>query len=411
MSRRAAGPRWDPIDPAPESPARWSIAVARWGRMELRLHVLIAAWLGLVGVRMLAGPLREDAAPQSAALLAVGAAAVLLAMLIHEAGRLLVAARSDALPATASLWPLGTLEDLPPHAGWRIRAASAAGGLLAVLLAGGLVGLLLARSTGVVGGVVLPWPGSVTPPGLLVLREGTQPWWLTGLHELQRGLMTVLLLQLVPMSPLAGGRLVDAALIARLGRRAARRPAVQVQLVAAGGLLLGATAVGGWLGVLAAMVGGVSAAASLARMQAEARGVGAAGEAEVDRREIPLASASPDSEASGRGIRGGPGGRLDLTIAGEFVPDESGFEPEAIIDEPLVDPVVDPVVEPDVDPVADSIGPESDPVADDEPVVLEDADARLDAVLAKIARSGLESLEEHERRLLHRETERRNRVP
>lgn len=407
MSRRAAGPRWDPIDPAPESPARWSIAVGRLGRMEVRLHVLIAAWLGLVGVRMLAGPLRGDAAPQSATLLAVGAASVLLAILIHEAGRLLVAARSDALPATASLWPLGTLEDLAPHAGWRARAASAAGGLAAVLLAGVLVGLVLARSTGVIGGVVLPWPASVTPPGLLVLRDGTQPWWLTGLHELQRGLMTVLLLQLVPMSPLAGGRLVDAALIARLGRRAARRPSVQMQLVAAGGLLLGATAVGGWLGVLAAMVGGVSAAASLARMQAEARGAVAAGDPAADRREIPLASAPPESDASGRGIRGGPGGRLDLTVTGGDDPDDAALEP------------VDAAAGPDVDPLLERFGeePEDEPEQEleedsgDGAARLEDADARLDAVLAKIAQSGLESLEEHERRLLHRETERRNRVP
>jgi hypothetical protein len=370
--------------------------------MELRLHVLIAAWLGLVGVRMLAGPLRGDDAPQSAAMLAVGAASVLLAMVIHEAGRLLVAARSDVLPATASLWPLGTLEDLPAHAGWRARAASAAGGLAAVLAAGVLVALVLARSTGIIGGVVLPWPGSVTPPGLLVLPDGTQPWWLIGLHEVQRGLMTVLLLQLVPMTPLAGGRLVDAALIARWGRRAARRPAVQVQLVAAGGLLLGATAVGGWLGVLAAMVGGVSAAASLARMQAEARGVMTPGDPEAEVGEIPLASpetaAPPTAEVSERGIRGGPGGRLDLTVAGGLDPDDAMFVPG------------DPAEEPIHDPVDDESGDEPDDEPGDQPAAIEDADARLDAVLEKIARSGLESLEDHERRLLHRETERRNRV-
>ena len=208
MSRRVTGPRWDPIDPVPESPARWSIPIARIGRMELRAHAVIAGWLGLVGVRMIAGPLIDDAGPRSATLLAVGAVSVLAAMLVHEAGRLLVAARSEALPATASLWPLGTLEDLPPHAVWRARAASAAGGLMAVLFAGAVVGLVLFAKTGVIGGIVLPWPGSATPPGLLVLRDGTQPAWLIGLHEFQRGLMTMLLLQLVQMSPLAGGRLL-----------------------------------------------------------------------------------------------------------------------------------------------------------------------------------------------------------
>jgi hypothetical protein len=390
MSRRAPGSRWDPIDPLPESPARWSVPIARIGRMELRVHALIGAWFGLVAVRMLAGPLVGDAGPRSATLLAVGAVSVLAAMLIHEAGRLLVAARFDAVPASASLWPLGTLEDLPSRAGWRPRAASAAGGLLAVLFAGGLVGLVLFRGTGIIGGVVLPWPGSVTPPGLLLLRDGTQPAWLIGLHEFQRGLMTMLLLQLVPMSPLAGGRLLEAAMIARHGRRAARRPAVQLQLVAAGGLLLGSTAAGGWLGVLAAMVGGVSAAAGLARMQAEARGASEAGDpAGPGPEEIPLAAPPSPGPGRDRGIRGGPGGRLDL-VAGELseesrtTPTTSPSHPDRVLGDP--DDLVDPGAP-------------------------EDADAQLDEVLAKIARSGIHSLLEHERRLLHRETERRNRVP
>ena len=353
MSRRVTGPRWDPIDPVPESPARWSIPIARIGRMELRAHAVIAGWLGLVGVRMIAGPLIDDAGPRSATLLAVGAVSVLAAMLVHEAGRLLVAARSEALPATASLWPLGTLEDLPPHAGWRARAASAAGGLMAVLFAGAVVGLVLFAKTGVIGGIVLPWPGSATPPGLLVLRDGTQPAWLIGLHEFQRGLMTMLLLQLVPMSPLAGGRLLEAAMIARHGRRAARRPAVQMQLVAAGGLLLGATAVGGWLGVLGAMVGGVTAAASLARMQAESRRPQDEEDPVGQRREIPLA---PPVEPGSGGIRGGPGGRLDLTVA-DGSDDPMDVEPE----------IAEPV---STGPLAEAEDPEAG-----------DPDAHLDAVL------------------------------
>ncbi len=467
---RDGGVRWAPVHAPIDSPARWSLRLGVLGGIELRVHALVAAYLALIVVRMAVGPLVGDPAPRDPIILGIETGAVLFAGLLHEAGRLLVAARCAARPLTVSLWPLGGLEDLPPHADWRARVRSAAGGLGSLLAAGLVVGAVLWAATGTLVGVAIPPPIGDPPPGTLVLRDGTQPPWLVVVFALQDGLLAVMALNLVPMAPLAGGRLVEAMLMPSRGRAAARRIAVQAWLISACVLLLASTALGAWLGILAAAVGGVGAAAVLVRDEF------APPDADVDvsppraprgrpAEDIPLAAGPGEVDdvlgellrdvgvrleppgavgtAAGAGRRGGSPGRPDDEAADAEDPPDADAVTRPVAGrghgdrrEPWIDAAADADLEADAatergaapgpgergrparGPAAPGTrreaggsggagGHESVPGGGPDPGADEADDAALDLVLEKIARTGLDSLDAADRAVLARATARR----
>lgn len=380
--------------------------------MEIQLHALLLVWVGLVLLRILVGPLLGDPGPRSAALLALEGVAVLLAAIIHELGRLAVAARAGALPLSVALWPLGGLEDLPPHAESRTRIAAGAGGFGALLFVGAGVGLALFLATGAVRGIVVPSPFGELDPGRLVRPDGRQPGWLIVLHEFQRGLLAVMAINLVPVAPLAGGRLVEAGLMASRGRAAARRIAVQVWLVSACILLLAATAVGAWLGVLAAAVGGVSAAASLVR---EPEGPDDEPLAAMPSRPADAARSAPTvKQPTSRPTRN-RSPEDPLAGASEIPLAESDTGDGDIVEDLLRDVGVHLDVTIDGDEPATRRGDattESPPRSPSSRVKAGGPDAggdenALDLVLAKIARDGMASLDAADRAVLEHETARR----
>lgn len=217
-----------------DSPLDWSIPFGRIARIEIRLHLLLPlflliellrSWLGHSGL----GPLDTS----------IALACLLLSLLLHELGHCLVCRRLGGTADEVLLWPLGGLAGCHPPHDWRSHFWTSAAGPLVNLL-------LVAFAAGCLAATGAPWLGAAIPHPLqprigldaigdrAVLRAFFLLGWVNSI---------LLLLNLVPMLPLDGGRMVQALLWRTRGAVGATLAAVRVGFVsavalAAAGLLL-----------------------------------------------------------------------------------------------------------------------------------------------------------------------------
>lgn len=180
----------------------WSVPMFRYRRTSYRLHVLFL--LMVAGELMLAVPRVGLGAGQ----VAIALACLLAVVCVREVGRSFLAGARDA--GMIVLWPLGLLTDgrSPRRRPW----VTALGGTYVSL---GLGCVLGAAVWGVRGGADLllfnplqpgPIASSLTSGWLGVL------WWAYYMNSL------VLCINVIPMLPLDGGRVLELALRGRFGR-------------------------------------------------------------------------------------------------------------------------------------------------------------------------------------------------
>lgn len=212
-----------------ENPLSWGFPLYAWRGIRVRIHVLFVVFLVAELIRALV--------PSGAGLVFV--APVLLALfvlvLLHEYGHCFACRRVGGEADEILLWPLGGLAScLPPHR-WRAHLWTTAGGPLvnaALLLP---LGLAAWGVTGEIGCAVFnpfdPYMSAALIGGSTDLGKVARVFvW--ALHY--ANLVILAFNVLVPMYPMDGGRLLRAALWARMGYRDATRAAAIVGMAAAG---------------------------------------------------------------------------------------------------------------------------------------------------------------------------------
>ncbi len=337
-----------------EDPMQWSVPLMTFGRLSMRVHVVFVLFGAFELVLSVSGA-RLGLAHVAAAL-----GALALNVVLREVCRALAAQSLGAEPMPVVLWPLGSLSShgVPgPRLARMVVAMSGTtiGAALTVTLAGVL--LLAGLSQELVFFNPLD-PAAVAArigsTGTLVL------WWAYAVTLL------VTLLNLIPIFPLDAGRLIEAAVADRSVRRA--------------GILLAAR-----VGMVVALVLFVAAmTASLERVMGLSVFGGMICWFERRRAEFIAEPGRPEWRALG-------GNRRDL---------HRELDPLERLEADL-----DALEASDLD-----LEPDSAPPGDEKPDNWNpeaQADAEVDGILAKITRSGLESLSREERATLDAARERK----
>ncbi len=221
------GGDWQGIRPSFDNPATWAVSVGRIAGVEIRIHILFLLFIIVMLIR--AGTI--DA-------IGIGLMALLLGILfgivlLHEFGHVFGCRSSGGEANEILMWPLGGLAYVRPRQNWRSHLISAAAGPMVNLIICLCTGLLLGLLTGRWLGIALPnplyfanemWGPTITTRPLAIL------FLINSLSLL------LLLFNLLPIFPLDGGRIVQAALWPRFGYVRSMRFAVRTGYV--GALLL-----------------------------------------------------------------------------------------------------------------------------------------------------------------------------
>ncbi|MCC6970519.1 MAG: hypothetical protein IT434_09890 [Phycisphaerales bacterium] len=333
---------------------QWSVPLMTSGRLSLRVHVVFVLFVAFELVLSVSGA-RLGLAHVAAAL-----GALALIVFLREVCRAMAAQSLGAEPMPVVLWPLGSLSshEVPgPRLARMVVALSgtAIGAALTVTLAGVL---LLA---GVSQELVFFNP---LDPAAVAARIGSTGtlvlWWAYAVTLLAT------LINLIPIFPLDAGRVIEAAVADRSIRRAGIMLASRVGLVVS--LVL----------FVAAMT------ASMEHLMGLAVFGGIICWLERRRAEFIAEPARPEWRALG-------GNRRDL---------HRDLDPLERLEADLDDlEASDADLEPDLAPLRDEKAANWNPEAQ--------AEAEVDGILAKITRSGLESLSPEERATLDAARERK----
>lgn len=221
--RSDAGGRW--LD----RPLDWAVPLGRLAGIDLRLHLLLPLF---AAVELLRASLGNSALGPGPTALALAWLAV--SVLLHELGHAFACRRMGGHCDEILLWPLGGLADCDPPNDWLSHLVTAVGGPLvnlALLLA---CGTALAVGGAPIAGAAIPDP--LDPREGLALVGGGG--WMGAVFLLGWVNSILLAVNLVPMLPLDGGRVVESILRRRRGEHDSLRVAIRVGYVAAIGLAI-----------------------------------------------------------------------------------------------------------------------------------------------------------------------------
>ncbi|MCH6551710.1 MAG: site-2 protease family protein [Planctomycetes bacterium] len=252
------GGGWQGLRPALDNPLTWSLPAGRLLGIDVRVHVVFVVFIGIELLRAaFAKASKGDVAPLGVGPMGLALGSLLAIVLLHELGHCLACRRAGGLASEILMWPLGGLAFCnPPH-----RASAH----LVTVIGGPLVNVglcaVLAVALGLLTGqwwqVALPNPFS--PSGLYLAQvDGLQPWWLQALFLGNWVSLVLLLVNLLPIFPLDGGRIVQAILWPRMGYARSMRAAVWTGYCGAFAVGLLGFVLGNVMVVLIAGFGGIT---------------------------------------------------------------------------------------------------------------------------------------------------------
>jgi Zn-dependent protease len=365
------GGDWRGARPTFDDPMSWSFAVLRVAGITVRLHVFFLVFI-LVVLAHAASVTSEGAVGVLPTML--GLVALFAVILLHEFGHCFACRRKGGTADEILLWPLGGLATCNPP--------ERPGAHLWTALGGPLVNVaIIAVLTPAIGIWTGGWWGRAIPNpldlgGMIQRADFGEDLvgWAQMFAFLTNYIAWVLLLfNLIPMFPLDGGRILQAVLWRRVGYAASMRIACRAGIVGAVAIGVGALVAESTMLLGIAVFGGFVCVATARHIDHERDFLGfepdpselAAMEEELDEpRERPRGggvarAGGGDSSASGRPSAGATGASSGKSSAGGSGTAGTG------------------------------------------------AEAEIDRILAKIARSGIESLTADERGVLQRATDER----
>ena len=252
------GGDWQGLRPALDNPLTWSLPVGRLLGIDVRVHEIFVVFIGIELLRAaFAKASKGDVAPLGVGPMGLALGNLLVIVLLRELGHCLACRRTGGLASEILMWPLGGLAFCnPPHRASAHLVTVFGGPLVNVGLCAGLA-VALGLLTGQWWQVALPNPFS--PSGLYLAQvDGLQPWWLQALFLGNWVSLVLLLVNLLPIFPLDGGRIVQAILWPRMGYARSMRAAVWTGYCGAFAVGLLGFVLGNVMVVLIAGFGGIT---------------------------------------------------------------------------------------------------------------------------------------------------------
>jgi len=244
------------LRPSFDNPLSWSLPLFKFAGISVRLHIIFILYIVIELLRSEFSPSR-DAAPVGFAFMALLLGCLALIVLLHEFGHCFACRWTDGVADEILMWPLGGLAYCRPEHNARSHFITAAGGPLVNVIICMVCGVALGAMTGVWWGVAVPNPLGVWDP-VFDPAAPVGSWWLTALYFLNALSLVLLLFNLLPMFPLDGGRLLQAAMWPRFGYANSMRIAVRIGFI--GAVLLGVfgAVTSRWILVGIAIFGGLT---------------------------------------------------------------------------------------------------------------------------------------------------------
>jgi stage IV sporulation protein FB len=202
-----------------DRPLEWAVPLGRIAGIDLRLHLLLPLFAGVELLRASLGPSAMGLAPTAMAL-----AWLAVSVLLHELGHAFACRRMGGHCDEILLWPLGGLAECDPPHDWLSHVVTAVGGPivnLALLLG---CGIALGIGGAPIAGAAIPNP--LDPFAGLNLLGGSA--WMEAVFLLGWVNSILLAINVVPMLPLDGGRIVEGVLRRRRGAHESLQIAIRV---------------------------------------------------------------------------------------------------------------------------------------------------------------------------------------
>lgn len=250
--RFGLGGDWHGLRPSFDNPMSWSLPLFRAFRIAVRVHIVFVLYVIIELLRSEFSPSKE-APPLGFLLMAQLMAMLFVIVLLHEFGHCFACRWTQGAADEILMWPLGGLAYCKPEHNWRSHFITAAGGPMVNVVICAVCGVALGGMTGKWLGVALPNPFDLSDP--LYELEG---WLLTAIYLVNATSLILLLFNLLPLFPLDGGRLLQAALWPKFGYAQSMRYAVRIGFI--GAVLLGVLGVvmANWMLVAIAVFGGLT---------------------------------------------------------------------------------------------------------------------------------------------------------
>ncbi|MBI1825625.1 MAG: site-2 protease family protein [Planctomycetes bacterium] len=221
-----------PTEKPLDNPINWSFRLGRIGNIDLRMHLtFLIGFVVLISMELARSESTSNGIAASAALLDVlqTYALLFLIVLLHEFGHCYAARAVGGEADQILLWPLGGLAYVrPPNAARAHLAVAAAGPLVNVAICGVLCGILAAQS-GTLGAI--PWnPWHPMSPLNASIAPTSAQLWLVRAFGISYFLLVI---NLLPIFPFDGGRILQSILWDRKGYTTSVEIATGVGMVAA----------------------------------------------------------------------------------------------------------------------------------------------------------------------------------
>ena len=203
------GGDWRGVRSRFDNPLSWALDLFRFRGILVRLHLFFLIFVVVQLLRALGGATAEEPTSLDLMTTAVVMAALFLVVLLHEFGHCFACRRTGGEANEILMWPLGGLAYCMPARSARAHFLTTAGGPIVNVIICAILAPILYGMTGQFWEVTLPNP--------LYIANGfnsldvSSSWLLTILYSIHGVSFLLLLFNLLPMFPLDGGRLVQAA--------------------------------------------------------------------------------------------------------------------------------------------------------------------------------------------------------
>ena len=242
------------LRPSFDNPLTWAVKLFRTGGISVRIHVVFIIFIVIALLRSLATPAAGEDQPVNLSITAIAMASLFILVLVHEFGHCLACRWVGGVADEILMWPLGGLAYCQPPNQWKAHLITAIGGPAVNVVICIVTGATLWIATGDLLGVALPNP--IDPAaGLGAYSVQTSIARIT-LYLINVTSFMLLLFNLLPILPLDGGRIVQAALWSRMGYSRSMRYAVRTGFVGAVLLVIFGAVMSNWWIVAIAIFGG-----------------------------------------------------------------------------------------------------------------------------------------------------------
>jgi Zn-dependent protease len=225
------GGDWAGMRPAIDNPFTWSLPIARISGITVRLHLFFVVY---VIVMLAQGALPTQRVPIDFPIMAMALGLLVVIVLAHELGHCLACRLTGGAAEEILMWPLGGLASTQPPHNWRAHLLTTVAGPLvnlAICAIAGTMLFLITRHDRDWLQYIVPNPlhlADILVGSPLARSPAHLALYLT--HAIS---FVLLLLNLMPVFPLDGGRMLQALLWPRFGYSRSMRYAVRVGYVGA----------------------------------------------------------------------------------------------------------------------------------------------------------------------------------